>query len=77
MKTSTILVQELRRWVCKILVGIGFYFLRVGNTSFHSTVQLHVTSLAPVEGTLTFQNLGQTDKQMDGQTAVFVELLSN
>ena len=55
LETSMILEQELRRWVGKIEVCIGLYFPRVGNTSFHSTVQLHVTSLASVEGTLTLK----------------------
>ena len=72
-KTSTILEQELRSWVGKIGVGIGFHFFGVCNTLFHSIVQLPANSLASVEVTLTFKNLEQTD----GQTAVFVELLRN
>jgi hypothetical protein len=46
----------------KIGVGLGVHFLRVGNTSFHSSVQLPAASQDSVEVTLTFKNLGQTDK---------------
>jgi hypothetical protein len=69
-KTSTILEQEFRS-------GVGKFGL--GNTSFHSTVQLLAASLVSVEVTLTWmQNLGQTDKQTDGRTdIVFLELLRN
>jgi hypothetical protein len=51
----------------QIEVGISLHFLWVGNTSFHSTVQLLVTSLASVEGTLTFTNLGQINRWTDRQ----------
>ena len=43
-------------------------FTRVGNTLFHSTVQLPASSLASVEVTLTFRNSGQLDKQTNKQT---------
>ena len=45
------------------------YLLRLGNTLFHSTVQLPAGSLASVEVILTFKNLG---RQTNKQTAVFV-----
>ena len=48
--------------------GIGLHFLQVGKTSFNSTVQLPASSLASVEGTLSFKNLGQIDRQTERQT---------
>jgi hypothetical protein len=61
IKTTMILEQELQSWVGKIGVGIGLHFLGVGNTLFHSIIQLHANSLASLEVTLTLKILRQTD----------------
>ena len=63
-----ILEQELWSWVGKVGVGIGLHLLWVGNTFIHSTVRLPAASLASVEVTLTFKNLGQINKQTNKQT---------
>jgi hypothetical protein len=66
--TSMILEQELQSWDGKIWIGIGLHLHRLGNTLFHSTVQLPAGSLASVEVTLTFKNLGrQTNTQTNRQ----------
>jgi hypothetical protein len=50
--TSTILEQELRKYVGKIGVGIGLHFRWVSNSLFPSPVQLLADSLASGEVTL-------------------------
>ena len=58
-----ILEQELQIWVGKIGVGIGLFFFGVGNTLFHSIIQL-LAGLS--RGYIDFQK--NWDRQTDGQT---------